>query len=127
MNMKKTESGREYIEYPHGSQVIATRIEYFKHAPDTISQNPGDIMMVNHDRWEDGPAGTSTKGIHKGLGTIMKRRSCRLATPDDEGYLATVDEWREHFKVPKDIRARLFFWRFVAIFTFIELLLVSLR
>lgn len=125
--MKKNEAGREYIEFPPGSQVISTGVEYFTTSPDKVMQNPGDIMMVNHDRWESGPAGTTMKGIYKGLGTLMNRRSCRLATPDDEGYLATVEEWREHFKIPKDIRSRLFFWRFVAIFIFIELLLVTLK
>lgn len=64
--MKKTESGCEYIEFPHGSKVIATRTEHFNHAPDTIAQSPGDMMMVNHDRWEDVPAGTSTKGFTRG-------------------------------------------------------------
>ena len=125
--MKKTEAGREYIEFPHGSQVISIGTEYYETSPDKVSQVPGEIMLVNHDRWESGPACTTTKGIHKGIGNLMNRRSCRLATPDDAGYLATQEEWRDHFKIPKDIKAKLFFWRFVAIFLFIEFLLITLK
>ncbi|MEG0207065.1 hypothetical protein [Citrobacter sp.] len=125
--MKKTEAGREYIEFPHGSQVISIGTEYYETSPDKVAQVPGDMMFVNHDRWESGPAGNHSIGVHAGLGTMMKRRSCRLATPDDAGYLATQEEWRDHFKIPKDIKAKLFFWRFVAIFLFIEFLLIALK
>lgn len=125
--MKKTAAGREYYEFPHGSQVISIGTEYYSTNPDAVMQRPGDMMMVNHDRWESGPAGTSTRGEFAGLGNLMNRRSCRLATPDDEGYLATEEEWRSHFRIPKNVKAQLFVWKFIAAFAFLELFLISLK
>ena len=126
MEMKRTAAGREYYEFPHGSQVISTGVEYFSTSPDKVMQKPGDIMLVNHDRWESGPAGTSTRGEHAGLCNLMNRRICRLATMEDDGYLATKEEWAKYYGFSDRPKAQLFFWRFVAVFSFTLLTLVCL-
>lgn len=87
-----------------GDQIIALSVAYFDYdeavkAKRLYSQQPGDLLMVNHTNSRGSVSGTSLTGVAYngraclGLGGSLRDGTYRLATPEDPGYRATREEW----------------------------------
>lgn len=88
-----------------GEQIIAIADARFSADinPDRpYSQRVGDIIMVNNPKIIGMVGGNGVKGHSYtgrsilGLGSSLNDGTYRRATPDDEGYLATKEQWHGH-------------------------------
>lgn len=108
-----------------GDQIVATEIAHYTHAgaEGKQSQWVGDLIMVNNPKMNGIVGGV---GLHSnqpnrdrpciGLGNSLHDGTYRMATPDDQGFIATREQW---FTIKDQeisrLRAESFVWGFIAI------------
>lgn len=100
--------------YFGGEQVITIADSYFTNegAEGKRKNLAGTEFIVNHDNSE-GDVWLITRN---GKCSTERRDNLRLMTPDDEGYMATKEQWWKYFRRANlDLHRRLAAWRCVSI------------
>lgn len=105
---------RKHSIYNGGEQVITIADSYFTHegAEGKLASTAGTEYIVNHDNHPD----TVWVITRNGKCSTERRDNLRRMTPDDEGYMATKEQWWKYFRREnRDLHRRLDAWRCVSI------------
>lgn len=108
------EMQRKNSIYLGGEQVITIADSYFDHegAEGKRKNLAGTEFIVNHDKSQH-DVWVITRN---GKCSTERRDNLRRMTPDDEGYMATKEQWWKYFRYEnRDLQRRIAAWRCVAI------------
>lgn len=102
----------DHPKIPDGAQLVVTF--------DCAHHKRGEILRLNHDKHPE----SLWVATSDGKASIIDRRDCRLATPDDPGYQATHDFWCDHKGIVMKGKW-LWFSIFVNVYLFITIFMMS--